>query len=318
MPTRVFLTIDTELTWRHHVAGLDAATIVERSIEPAGVGLAWQLAQLRRHDLKATFFVDPMPAMVYGLDWVKRIVHAVLDAGQEAQLHLHPNWTQARAGDGGAGHAAFAMAEYSLAEQVELIAAASDMLTAAGAPEPVAFRAGSYAASDDTLSALAELGFAYDSSHNGAEHPWPSAVGLPRERIAPIAHRGLTEVPVTLIEDVRGHLRHFQICALSAGEMAAALDHAMRERHAAVTIVGHSFELANRAGTRANAVHAGRFTQLCSMLDERRLHLETCHFADRPVLALDQDDRPLAPSVIRTSLRRAEQLWSNLVEERAA
>ena len=64
MATRVFITIDTELMWRHHVAGLDAETIVQRSLEPAGVGVGWQLGQLARHGLKACFFVDTMPALV--------------------------------------------------------------------------------------------------------------------------------------------------------------------------------------------------------------------------------------------------------------
>ncbi len=54
------------------------------------------------------------------------------------------------------------------------------------------------------------------------------------------------------------------------------------------------------------------------MLAERRDDLVTAHFADRPPLALGQDDRPLAPSAWRTRWRQAEQLWSNLVEERAA
>ncbi|MEI9849592.1 MAG: polysaccharide deacetylase [Sphingomonas sp.] len=316
--TSVFLTIDTELMWRHHTAGLDADTIVHRSLEPAGVGVGWQLAQLRRHDLKACFFVDPMPAMVYGLDWLKRIVAAILEAGQEAQLHLHPNWAGATAGDHGASHAAFELIDYDFHEQAELIAGASDMLVAAGAAEPVAFRAGSYAASDDTLAALAELAFLYDSSHNGSEHPWPSACSLPERQIAPVLHRGVTEVPVTLIEDRAGHLRHFQICALSAAEMRAALDHAIRHAHAAVTIVGHGFELANRAGTRPNAVHVRRFEELCRMLGERRGAMTTRHFADRPALELGRDDAPLKPNALRTGLRQAEQLWSNLVEERAA
>ena len=318
MATRVFITIDTELMWRHHVAGLDADTIVARSLEPAGVGVGWQLAQLHAHGLKACFFVDPMPALVYGLDPIKRVVGAILEAGQEVQLHLHPNWAGAHAGDGGATHAQFELIDYSLDEQVELLAGATDMLVAAGAPEPIAFRSGSYSASDDTLAALSRLGFEYDSSHNGSEHPWPSAISLPATQIAPIAHRGIIEVPVTLIEDQKGHLRHFQICALSAGEMKAALDHAMRHDHAAVTIVGHGFELANRAGTRRNAVHVRRFEMLCRMLAARRERLVTSFFGDRPVMALDRDDTPLGPSMLRTRLRQAEQLWSNLVEERAA
>jgi hypothetical protein len=124
------------------------------------------------------------------------------------------------------------------------------------------------------------------------------------------------ELPVTLI-DAGPQLRHFQICALSQREMRAALDHAAAARHAAVTIVSHGFELANRAGTRPNAVHVRRFEALCAMLAARRDMLPTAHFADRPPLALDQEDAPLGPSLLRTRLRQAEQLWSNLVEERA-
>ncbi|MEI9928577.1 MAG: hypothetical protein WDN44_13880 [Sphingomonas sp.] len=128
MPTRVFLTIDTELLWRHHSAGLDAEAIVARSLEPAGVGIAWQLEQLRRQGLKASFFVDPMPALTYGMEWMKRVVGAILDAGQEVQLHLHPNWAGAKPGDGGKVTAAFELTSYTLAEQIELLAGASDML----------------------------------------------------------------------------------------------------------------------------------------------------------------------------------------------
>ena len=54
------------------------------------------------------------------------------------------------------------------------------------------------------------------------------------------------------------------------------------------------------------------------MLAERREAMPTTHFADRPPLALDRDDRPLGPSGLRTRWRQAEQLWSNWVEERAA
>ena len=83
--THVFLTVDTEFAWRHHVVGLDAGAIYARSIEPAGVGLSYQLGLLERHGLKACFFVDPMPAMLWGLEPFRRIVGAILDAGQEVQ-----------------------------------------------------------------------------------------------------------------------------------------------------------------------------------------------------------------------------------------
>ena len=66
MPTRVFLTVDTELMWRHHCAGLDVATIVERSLEPAQVGVGWQLAQLAAHGLKMPALAMPVRVLVMG------------------------------------------------------------------------------------------------------------------------------------------------------------------------------------------------------------------------------------------------------------
>ena len=318
MPTAVFLTIDTEIMWRYHAAGLDIAAIMRRSIEPGGVGVAYQLELLARHGLKATFFVDPMPALVYGIAPFRRIVSEIVAAGQEVQLHLHPNWRGALIGDGGAAHDGFELGDFPAKEQRALIETAARLLCDAGAPSPIAFRAGSYAANDDTLAALASLGFVYDSSHNGAEHPWPSRIGLAPRRIAPIMHRGLIEVPVTVIEDRPGKLRTFQICALSAGEMRAAIDHAIARAHATTVIVGHSFELATRSGVAANTVHVRRFGALCALLATRRETAPTMHFGDRPALALDRDDRPLPPAALRLRLRQAEQLWSNLIAERAA
>lgn len=315
MPTPVFLTVDTEFAWRHHAAGCDLETIYRRSLEPAGVGLSFQLARLAEHGLKACFFVDPMPALVYGLAPIERIVDTILAAGQEVQLHLHPDWQGARIGDAGAGRGRADLHQHDAAEQLHLLSVARELLVAAGAPPPVAFRAGSYAADDQTLAALAALGIHYDSSHNGAAAA--SRIGLPRRHIAPV-RRGVVEVPVTVIEDERDRLRTFQLCALSAGESYDALEHAAVSGHAAVTIVNHGFELSNRAGTRPNRVHVRRFEALCRMLATMRDVLPTQHFATAPPMPLDHDDQPLSPDRLRTGWRRAQQLWSNLVEERAA
>ena len=314
MTTPVFITIDTEFAWRHHAAGLDFDEIYDRSLEPAGVGVAYKLEVFARHGLKACFFVDPMPALAFGIEPIQRMIEPVLNAGQEVQLHLHPHWIGADIDDRTAA-ARFQLHEYSYAEQLDLIAKATDMLMAAGAPRPIAFRAGNYAANEDTLRALATLGFDYDSSHNGAEAGGHSRIGLPSRLIAPVQD-AVIEVPVTVIEDRPDSLRTFQPCALSAGEGVAALDHAVSENHAAVTIVSHSFELATRDATRANTVHVRRFETLCAALDERRAVLPTRHFGDRPPLNLDQHDEPLGPDMIRTRWRQAEQLWSNWVAER--
>lgn len=318
MPTPVFLTVDTELVWRHHVARRSLDALYERSIEPAGVGIAYQLEVLARHGLKAVFFVDPMPALLFGLDVVRRIVAPILEAGQDVQLHVHPNWTGARIDDGGAAHGLFELVEYSAAAQRDLIAGATELLVAAGAPQPNAFRAGSFGADDRTLEALAALGFRYDSSHNGAAQPWPCRIDLSPAQIAPVRHAGVIEVPVTVIQDRPGAWRPFQICALSMGEMAAALDHAAANDHGAVTVVSHGFELATRDGTRPHPLHLRRFETLCALLDARRDTLPTATFAECPALTLGGPDRPLGPNRMRTGWRQAQQLWSNVVTERAA
>ncbi|MDH7973087.1 polysaccharide deacetylase [Sphingomonas sp. AR_OL41] len=312
MTTPVFLTVDAALQWRHHAERLAPTAIVEHSIEPAGVGLSFQLARLAQHGLHATFFVDPMPALLFGLDPVRRIVDTVLDAGQDVQLLLHPAWAGAVAGDGGAQHGRHALADYTAEEQRDLIIGARDLLVAAGAPEPVAFRAGAFSANADTLSMLGALGFAYDSSRDA------SVSGAASRGMAPGAHGVVVEVPVTLIDEGAGSLRALRVDSLSAGEMSAALDHAEVNDHAAVTIVCDSAALANRAATRGNAINVSRFEALCAMLAERRDTLPTCRFDQRPALRLGQRDAPLEPHHLRTGWRQAEQLWSTMVEERAA
>ncbi len=311
MTTPVFLTVDAALQWRHHAEGLSLPAIVEHSIEPAGVGLSFQLARLAHHGLQASFFVDPMPALLFGLDPVRRIVDTVLDAGQDVQLLLHPAWAGAVAGDGGAQHGRHGLADYMADEQRDLIIGARDLLVAAGAPSPMAFRAGGFSANADTLLMLDALGFAYDSSRD-------ASVSASSRGMAPMAHGGVVEVPVTLIDEGAGSLRGLRVDALSAGEMSAALDHAEANDHAAVTIVCDAAALANRAATRGNAIHVGRFEALCAMLAERRDTLPTCRFDEGPVLRLGQRDAPLEPHHLRTGWRQAEQLWSTMVEERAA
>ena len=318
MATRVLLTIDTELTWRHHLAGSGWEKNYAHSIEPAGVGLTYQLEVVNRHGLNACFFIDPMPAKLYGLDPVKRMVDAVLSAGQEVQLHVHPMWEHARVDGRVAEDTVFELIDHPYEKQRDLIAEARDLLVAAGAPEPIAFRSGSYAANDDTARALADIGIRYDSSHNGCEGPWPSALSLPLDQVAPVQHAGVIEIPVSQMRLGNGGLRHLQICAVSLAEMAHALDHAVDNNHPVVTIVGHSFELATRGGARPNPVVRNRFDGLCALLERRAETAPTARFAELGELPLDRAIEPVSASPSLVAGRMIGQLWANLIERRAA
>lgn len=304
--TRVLLTIDTELTWRSDTRWPRWEVAFERSFEAAGVGIGYQLRTLARHALKASFFVDPMPACVFGIEPIRRMVEPILAAGQEVQLHLHPMWLADREAQ---------LASLDEQAQYDLIARARDLLIEAGAPGPIAFRGGNFSANDATLRCLARLGIRYDSSHNGDHHPWPSAIGLPADQITPIEREGVIEVPVTVIAE-RERLRHLQICAVSLAEMKATAEFAAANGLPIVNIVSHSFELANRTGSAPNKVHVRRFEGLCGWLSEERRHFVTSFFTELGDLPLDVPSTACRPSGFRRVGRLIEQIWSNQVEER--
>ncbi len=312
MATHVLLTIDTELIWRSDVGRASWQDMFARSYDPAGVGVPYQLRKLAEHRLKAVFFVDPMPALHFGIEPLKAMVAPILEAGQSVELHLHPQWASL---ENGKPTRSFELIDYSEAEQRDLLERGIALLVEAGAAKPIAFRAGSYAANDATLRALSSLGVRYDSSHNGSAHPWPSMISLPIAAIAPAMHEGLTEIPVTTIAEPAG-LRHMQICALSYSEMCAALRHAADRAHPVVTIVGHSFELAARNGRRANRVHFGRFDKLCAFLDRNRDEMPTCSFADLKDLPLGFEAQAFRNTLPQRLTRRVAQAWSNFIEER--
>lgn len=313
MATRVLLTVDTEFTWGQFARGAGWQENLRRSYDPAGVGVPYQLRVLAEHGLKGCFFVDPMPALAYGIEPVKRMVTPILEAGQEVQLHIHPFWASLAEGRE-AEH--FELTGLDSAEQRGLIARARELLVEAGAPQPIAFRAGSYAADAATLAALASLGISYDSSHNGGHHPNPSNLPFDPRLIAPVEQEGVIEIPVTVIEDRPGRIRNLQLTAVSIEELRSALRHAAAERHPIVTIVSHSFELASRDGRRANRMLCRRFERLCAFLARAADELPTVHFTDLGGLALGAPAAPLPPRLARTARRMAQQMLSNIVYER--
>jgi hypothetical protein len=314
--TGVLLSIDTEFTWRAHEGGASWLENYGRSIEPGGAGISYQLAALARHGLKACFFVDPLPALLFGIEPIRRIVGTILDAGQEVQLHLHPMWTQADRRIGRAEPVRFELTQFSEAEQFDLILQARELLREADAPDPIAFRAGSFAASVETLRAIQRAGFRIDSSHNGSLMPWPCDTGLPGTAVSPLLAGTLIELPVGLIDEGGGKLRHLQIGAVSLAEMRGALLHAEAEGSPLVTLVGHSFELATRDGERANDIVRHRFDGLCAWLGSVADRFPTCFTAELSDVALDVPATPCPVSQVARLGRIAVQGYSNLRYER--
>jgi hypothetical protein len=320
MVTRVFITIDTEYSSGLYTGPgpADRAENYARSIaciSPKGsAGITHKLDLLNQYGQKAVFFVDPMPALVWGVTAIEDIVGPIIEAGQDVQLHCHTEWL----GLAGAANPLASrrtgqnIADFPLDEQCELIDFARSTLMAAGAPAAVAFRAGNYGANDDTLRALAALGIAYDSSHCPALPDGACRISLRPEQRDPMWHCGVIEAPAGTIGTLRGGQRHAQITALTLAEMLAAIRHARDAGRGSFTLVSHSFELINRRRLAVNRIVRRRFTGLIRTLATMR-GVETGTFADSPppLAVASSNSQPLPASPMRTGMRLAEQLMSN-------
>jgi hypothetical protein len=318
--TRVFITIDTEYSSGLYTGPgrADRAENYARSIAcitPGGpAGISHKLALLNQYGQKAVFFVDPMPALVWGVAAIEDIVAPIVAAGQDVQLHCHTEWLAiaGAANPLASGRTGTYIADFPFEEQCALIDYARTTLMAAGAPAPVAFRAGNYGANDDTLRSLAQLGIFYDSSHCPALTDGACRISLGPEARDPLGHMGVIEVPVGSIGTLDRGQRHAQITALTLAEMLAAIRHARATGRESFTLVSHSFELINRRKLAVNRVVRRRFTGLIRALATIP-GVETGTYADSPptVPAHARTSAPLPASALRTGMRVAEQLVSN-------
>lgn len=284
----LYVTIDTEYEpgfTAKHGAGSRAANFDRaiRGATPAGdVGIFHQMDVFDRHGLKAVFFVDPMPALLWGTGAIADVVEPILTRGHDVQLHLHTEWL-AIAGDANPLGVSRGpnLKDYSFDEQCRLLELATDLLMDAGAPRPAAFRAGNYGANDDTLRALAQVGFTHDSSHPPGLMEGACEIALGEEHRVPIKRHGVVEVPIGCIGDAFGGLRHAQLTALSYREIIAALRHARKQGEESFTIVSHGFELLCRKRTRVNKVVSRRFEKVCEAI-AAMTDVETATYADKP------------------------------------
>lgn len=318
---RFYLTIDTELSSghfsRHGRAGLDAnfASAIEGRTGCGAVGVGHQMDVLDAHGMNGVFFVDPLPALVVGIDVIKRIVHPILDRGHDVQLHAHSEWLNFATRSPVGGRTGRNMKDFGLADQKAILELARDYLVEAGAPAPVAFRAGNYGADDNTLRALASLGIRYDSSLTPGIAGGACAISIAGDRLEPVAHLGVIEVPVAAIAAARGGRRHAQLTALSSGEILAALDHAAAQRQSGFTLVSHSFELLSRERGVANRIVARRFERLCAGIAARPF-IQSATYTDQPPQPGMASPSLLPHSPIRTAIRLAEQAVSNALYAR--
>lgn len=320
--TDVLVSVDTELSAGAQSRGRTVRDNFDSSIlgrcAAGDFGIGWQMDRLEAHGLKGVFFVDPMPALVHGVQVVADIVGRVRDRGHEVQLHIHTEWLEWVRHSPVAGRRGRLLADFGLDDQLRLIGLARDLLVEAGAPVPTAFRAGNYGADDDSLRALAALGIAWDASVNPAYLDAGCRISVSCDQVSAVVKEGVVVLPVSGLFDRPRHFRPAQVCAVSSREMRAALHHAAATDQPAFVIVTHSFEMLSRDRQRPNRTVMARFEEMCRTIADQPA-LRTCGFRDLDRAAiLDGAHAParLPANMLRTGARIVEQAIATWRHER--
>lgn len=314
-PLNVFITVDTEI-WPDGMEsdGAPFRRALERDIlgqTPRGhYGVPFQLDLLRQHDLRAVFLVEALFATATGLAPLGEITHQITEAGQEVQLHLHPEWVPSIREHVRVRGTGDNIGDFSEDEQVVLLEAARANLQAVGVQRVRAFRAGNYGADNRTLAALGRVGIEYDTSYN---RPYlNSACGMRFDDVLlhPRWIGQVLEMPITHFQDYPGHFRHAQLCACSFAEMTSMMTQAWERDWFAFVIVSHSFELLNERRSGPDRIVVRRFEQLCRFLADQRDRFRTCGFneIDPGSVPTGLDGAPLKSGTLRTIGRIGQQL----------
>lgn len=317
----VFLTFDIEI-WCNGWDDLDRSFpgSFERYVYGrSGHGdyaLPETLATLNRHGLKGVFFVEPLFATRFGMAHLETIVRLIRDAGQEIQLHLHPEWTDEAIEpiiDNCATKRQH-LSYYTLEEQTALIACGKKMLEAAGSGPISAFRSGSFAANRETFEALHRNHILLDTSLNRCFE-----VSAPDLREAhsfdeTFATHGVTTFPITVMKDGFGHDRPAQVGACSFAEMRDALLSAQRTGRRDFVVVSHNFEMLKPGTSAPDWIVVKRFEQLCRFLAAQSGQFCVRGFGPDLQAPTAGAQPPLPPTASRlsTARRYVEQLQRRL------
>jgi peptidoglycan/xylan/chitin deacetylase (PgdA/CDA1 family) len=320
----VLITVDTEVYpllpgWRADNLNRDIRRDVYGETSKGHFGISYQLDVLNQHGLKAVFFVESLFALAVGLEPLAEIVRRITDAGHEIQLHLHPEWLAWMDKPPVSARGRQQIREFSQDEQAELIRIGITNLQAAGACGVSAFRAGDYAANNDTLIALARNGLKWDSSYNACYQNSLSDVPQLRGITQPINVNDIAEVPVSYWRTPPVGWRHAQLTSASFSELRNALLHASDHNWQSFVIVSHSFELLKKRRHRVESpapdkIVVERFHRLCSFLGQHKLNYRTCGFNDLEKVTSNSTDRkePLVSSRLLTVSRIGQQILRRL------
>lgn len=233
-PMEVFLTVDVECYSGDY----------GREVYGDGLGLEYVLEQCSRRGCRATFFVEALGATRWGIEPLQKLCQAVMSAGQEVQLHVHPVVASMK----GIRDTDDILWRHDEETQERLIATGLKNLSACGMDRIEVFRAGDFAADARTLSAMSKCGIAVGSNR---DLDMKSSVRSKINHLFPVAndvceHGGVVDLPVTVLRSpfpfLDGRYRHMEIAAMGMREMCDGLVRMREAGYRCATVLTHADE----------------------------------------------------------------------------
>lgn len=309
-PLNVLLTFDIEVWcagWQDLDDRFPAAfsRYVYGASRAGNYALPKTLEIMNDHGLKGVFFVEPLFATRFGLEHLAEIVGLIRQAGQEVQLHLHPEWQNEAITPLISNHETKRqhLFMYDVDEQAALISHGLRLLNEAGADPVSAFRAGSFACNADTFTALKRNGIRYDSSLNvSMDHSGMDLLCEDR-RAGYHCIEQIMELPVSVFRSANGGLRHVQVGACACSEMVQAMQSARLTGWSHFVILSHNFEMLQPGNIRPDWVVVRRFTNLCRYLEQHSAIYPTVNFS-ADVLTEEHIGLPLPSASAGAYMRR--------------
>lgn len=318
--TKVVITVDTEpsIAGAYEAPAQHAPLIHEPvwgEVDGRSEALGFVLRTLAEHGLHATFFVETVHTNYFPPAVMGAYVDKILEAGHDAQLHLHPTWLNFRDGrpmtPNRVDDQCNRIEEGRLAE---IIRSGSDTIERWTGTRPTSMRAGNFATSISVFRAMKRAGLEIASSICVAAHVPPEPELYATGGIHCFA--GVRELPVTCFLDVgpvgRGRPRPLQVTAVSLSEVTACLNQLHDKGGALAVIVTHPFEFLKRkdfryTGLRRNELVQGRFERLCAFLTENDERFEVLTIGDAAErLPASEESIPLRGAALRSVMRAAE------------
>lgn len=177
------ITIDTE-AW-HGDRPIDRLVWGETS--EGRYGIEYMIALFDSLGVKALFFVDFAECCDYGNEETLAVARYIKAKGHGVGVHLHPDHILDKKRE--------FLYQYTKDEQRFLLQYVTEKYREALDEQPLHFRAGKYAANNDTLELLEEFGYKYEYSQFYGRN-W-CAIDPPITADATCRHRSYYEIPVT-------------------------------------------------------------------------------------------------------------------------